>query len=403
MLSLEDLTKPLTTDEVRATIYSILEQIGVNTTNWKPGAIVRTLIAMIAVVFSAFTYWSAAAVRGGFLLLARGDWLTATAKYDYSTERNPATFASGAVRLRNTGAGVYDFEAGDLTLKYTKTVNGQSITYNYTNTDTATVSLASGSVETPSYATIYIQAETIGQDPNIPSGATLVLQPDFDGVSVVVSTAIIGSEEETDQQLIHRSIAQASAISPNGPQEAYDYVCLTTKDGYGEVIAQKVSVVPGSVVRVYVANYSGSISNDGYEILNAAIQTNVVPLGVTAIVSRATNQSFAISYTAYYAKTTLSEATMQAYIAAALEDYFTTIPIGGFPGIGDSGHAIGTHWIYHDALKSVIEGACANVSGTTNPIFHAVVTVAGYGSADVEINANTNAQLGLISPDCVQS
>ena len=112
--SLVDLVLPLTRAQVQSSIYDVLGRLGVNTTTWKPGAVVRAMITGSSVVLSAFSVLQAQIVRSGWLELAEKDWLTLTAWYVFHVERFPATFATGNVTLSNTGGGVYGIDPDDL-------------------------------------------------------------------------------------------------------------------------------------------------------------------------------------------------------------------------------------------------------------------------------------------------
>ncbi len=397
MLTIQQLCKPLTPDQVRTSIYGQLARIGVSTTNWKPGPIVWTIFAVVSVVFSSFTYWSSFAIQGMFLSLSRGDWLTAKAKYDYSTDRNIPSHATGPITLSNSGAGVYDFNPGDLTITCSKLlVDGSTVTFQYHNT--GTIHVSSGS-PTPNSQSITISAELEGSLPSIPPGATVSLQPPYTGLSIAVPTAITGSDEETDQALINRAQLSASAISPNGPTDAYRYVATSTLNTDASVIATKCSVVRGNPVLVYVGGPDGPITDtDALALLNVAIQTKVVPLGVTATLASGAAKNIEVTYTAFVTNTTLTEIEIKTYIQTAVQNYFATFPIGGLPVAEvDGSHLVGTKWMYNDSLKSIIERALSGIPGIINPIYHASVTtvVSGTpnGSNDIQFAGSDLATL----------
>ena len=124
--ALDALTNPYTRDEVQAAIYQMLATQGVNTTSWKPGAVLRTMITTCAAVMAAFTEIQAQNARLGFADLSSGQWLGLKAQYDYGIDPEllDATFATGTVTLRNNGGGVYDVDAFDLIV--TNPTNGAS-------------------------------------------------------------------------------------------------------------------------------------------------------------------------------------------------------------------------------------------------------------------------------------
>src|SRR5690606_22967724 len=114
MTTLEELTTPLTREEIEEAIYSTLAAKGVRTTSWKSGGVARTIITGTSIVLSAFSRLQALIAKGGFLDIAEDEWLTLVARHVYGVERIEGTFASGEVTLTNTGGGVFAGDAGDL-------------------------------------------------------------------------------------------------------------------------------------------------------------------------------------------------------------------------------------------------------------------------------------------------
>ena len=90
-LSLDTLTTPLTVAEIKAAIYDTIASEGVATTGWKPGAVVRTVIAGVAIVLAAMSSLIALVAKSGFLELSEGDWLTIVAEKIYGTTRSDGT------------------------------------------------------------------------------------------------------------------------------------------------------------------------------------------------------------------------------------------------------------------------------------------------------------------------
>ena len=87
---------------------------GTKTTNWKPGAVVRTIVAVLAFVLAAFSVLTSLLAKSGFLELSSGAWLTLVARYVYGVERDTGSFATGFVTLDNAGGGVYSGDPDDL-------------------------------------------------------------------------------------------------------------------------------------------------------------------------------------------------------------------------------------------------------------------------------------------------
>jgi hypothetical protein len=104
--SIDELITPLETEEIKTSVYSALATVGVTTTTWKPGAVVRTIIAIVAVILHALSVLVSNIARSGFLALASGTWLALKARYDYAVEKQEAEFASGTVLVSNASGGV---------------------------------------------------------------------------------------------------------------------------------------------------------------------------------------------------------------------------------------------------------------------------------------------------------
>lgn len=87
-VSIDELVQPVTPDEAKTAIYSGLGTVGTSVTSWKPGSVVRTLIAVIAVMYSAVTYLVARLAKYSFGIdFAEGNWLTEYAWFRFGIGR----------------------------------------------------------------------------------------------------------------------------------------------------------------------------------------------------------------------------------------------------------------------------------------------------------------------------
>lgn len=377
-LSLDDLTTPLTRAQVEASIYDVLGIVGVDTTSWKSGAVVRTMITATSIVLAAFSSLTASVARGGFLELAAGDWLTLVARYVYGVERVEATFAEGTVTLTNAGGGVYALSADDLVVANPTT--GKT----YRNTG----SIALGALAT---VTVPIRATEAGAASTSTPGAITSMVTSLLGVTCTNASAVVGQDAESDPTLRQRCSEKLGSLSPNGPWDAYTYAArgaLTqagipvgvtrvriTKDGFGNV-------------NVYLATASGvvtgSAANPATDLgaVNEAIQQLAAPLAVTANVASATAVTIPVTYQVWIYNTTgMTAAQIQAAIDARLTAFFSAMPIGGHVIGGDPGK------VFQDALRAVI-------SGTRPEIFHVVVSAP---AADTVLSLSEVAVLGTIT------
>jgi len=348
MATLEELTAPLSVAEVKAAIYAAIEALGVKTTSWKPGAIARTIIAGNAIVLSAFSMLQQELAKSGFIELASGDWLVVVAKEVYDVDKNNGTFASGLVTLTNTAGGVFSVGIGDVIALNTTT--GKT----YRNTEAFT--LAASGEETVAFQAVELGADSTASPGDVDDLETVLL-----GVTVSNAAALVGQDAETDAQLRERCLAKTATLSPNGPGDAYRYVAFSamTSDGQPAGVT-RATVTPDGMgnVAVVVADGAGSLTGTVGDLATAlgavdeAIQTQVVPLAVTATVAAATAQAVAVTYEVWVKSTSgLTETQLGDAIDLALTNYFADVPIGGVRKVAGSGY------VFTDAIVSVIGAA----------------------------------------------
>lgn len=380
--TIDELTNPLTSSDVKATIYNGLAAVGVDTTVWKPGAIVRTIVAIFSIMFAAFTVWSAKAVRAGFLLLGNDpNWLRSSAKYDYGTNFFPATFATGFVTIVNSGAGVYSWNPGELLISASLVVRGSPVVKFYTNSDAVSVGASATVTGIP------IIAQEIGADSTAGAGAINTLVPAISGLSVSNPAAVVGRDDEESQALINRALAQASAVSPAGPRDAYRAVLSAAMRADGSQIANRIKVIPGNPVTVIAGTDSGTISSGDLAILDATMQTKVVPIGVPATIAAAVQvvQNATINVDMY--DSTETDAEVIARIQTAVENAVRDLPLGG-----DAPYTAGAGTLYLELFRTAAKSASVN-------IFNVVVTSPGL---DVALAANASVSLGTLTISIVR-
>lgn len=381
--SLESLTTPITVDEATASIYGVLAAVGAKTTTWKKGAVVRTIIAAVALILSSLSELMALIARSGFLELAEGDWLTLVARHVFGVERIDATFAAGFVTLTNTGGGVFNPDAGDIIVK--NTVSGQT----YRNTDAFSLGALG-------ILTIGITAVEAGARGTSAAGYIDSFETPLINVTVTNAAAVVGLDAETDPELRTRCLEKRSSLSPNGPRDAYAYFAKTATRADGtNVGVSRVRVSASSTtgqVTVTVASPTGAVSGDATDpatdlgAVDFAIKRNVVPDGVTETTQTATALIFNITYELWiYATVNLTDAEIGALVEARLETFFTTQPIGG--------NVIGTDpgKVFQDAIRTAI-------GGTRPEIFHVIVSFPG---ADSFVGPTEVPMLGVVTPTAI--
>jgi hypothetical protein len=378
--SLEDLTTPVTRTEVEASIYQVFSVLGVSTTSWKSGAVVRTMIAAVSIVLSAFSELQSKIARAGFLELSKREWLTIVAHYGYGVDRILATFATGQVTLTNGGGGVYSGDPDDLI--FANSATGKT----YRNTEAFTLD-ALGTV------TLDIQASEQGSASSSAPGAIDTMTTPLLGVTCSNALSVLGRDAEEDPSLRARCSETLGALSPFGPWDAYASAVrnATYADGTNLGITRFRNVKDGSGnVYTYLATASGGVTGTVGDlatdlgIADEAIQQLAAPLSVTAHTLSATPVTIAPTYELWMYNTSgRSSSEVQALIATGLGEFMAGQPIGGNV-ISPAGGKV-----FVDAIRAVI-------AGTFPQIFHVALTVP---ASDVTLAITEVPVLG--TPVCI--
>lgn len=321
MMSLDDLTTPLTVDQARLSIYSVLGQLGVDTTTWKPGAVVRTMIASVAILVSALSRLTSEIAKSGFLETATGEWLRILALNVYGVTKIDATFATGPALLANSSGGIYVLSDGELQ------ITNQRTGATYVNVGPLTIPGNSSNIPCTLTATEAGNGSTA-----LVTDVMLVSSP-LPGVSCALTAALVGLDAESDPSLRLRCSEKLGALSPNGPPDAYGFAARGAKRGDGSVIGvTRVRLTNDGFgnVDVYVADASGAIDPADLSFVDTAIQTQAAPLAVTARIHNAIEVPTAVVCTVYaYNNSGLSIVQIQDAVTSVLVDFFASQPIGG--------------------------------------------------------------------------
>jgi phage-related baseplate assembly protein len=382
MTPIDDLTTPLTVDQVRLSIYSVLGQIGVDTTTWKPGGVVRTMIAGTSIMLSALSRLTSSIAKSGFLETAEGDWLKLLAKNVYNVTPIEATFATGPAVLANSSGGIYVLSDGELQISNTRT--GAT----YVNVGPVTIPAVSSGVA------ITLTATEAGSGSTALVTDPMAVTSPLPGVTCGLALALIGLDAELDPALRLRCSEKLGALSPNGPPDAYGFVCRSAVRGDGTPIGvTRVRLTKDGFGRidVYVANAAGGVDALDLPFIDAAVQQQAAPLGVTAFTHSADNITVNIGAHVYcYNNSGFSDAQIQALCTAAVTDFLSTEPIGG--DVVDVSGAI---------YKSAIEAAIGRASPGLKVFRVDLVTPAGdvpLGRSEVGVVGTVGISVHQIPP-----
>lgn len=391
--TLDELTAPLTSEQVKTKIYAAIAARGVDTTAWQVGAPTRTVIAAFAIIVAAFSSLVALLAKSGFAELAAGAWLALKARYDYAEEKRYAAFATGQLRLSNTGGGVFSEDAFDVTF-----VNPET---GRTYRNTGAFSLNPGNV-----ITIPIQATEAGAlGTSAPGAISAVVSPSMAGVVVTNLTAVVGSDDEDDAELRQRCSEKLGSLSPNGPWDAFTYAARNARRADGTFVGVKrVRILKDGFGRVdvYVASDSGAISgtrtNPATDLgaVDVALQHNAASITDTASAVSASNVVVPVTYQAFMYNTSgLTQAQILARISGALAEFFRTQPISGNILSGDPGK------LFTDAIRSAITATLSSdvADAARLPIFHVTLSLP---AADVVLGVGDVPVLGTVTGTVVQ-
>lgn len=379
-MSLQDLITEKTPAEMLERELELAEAEGLATTSWQVGSVIRTILVILAHMFSMFSGIIVAPVRGGFGdLLTSLDWAIVWAKQNFNVDHVSADSARGSITATNASDQQHDLEAGELIVAHATT--GKL----YRNVEDISIP-ANGQLPN-----ILIASDEVGTGANAAPGAiTRIVGPELEGVTITNPGAVLGADDETVVALVDRSRAKLSALSAMGPKDAYNYIAKTPEfSATATPITRaktKASAATGAIT-VYIATADGAPINDDVEIVQEAIDIWAEPWCHEATAVAVSEVTVNITYSAWV-RSGFAEADIETAIANALAVYFASIDIGGdvIPPSTDG-------YVYTSALVVVISTA-----KTDNEDSIGVVRVTiDSPVADVEIEEDEVAVLGTVT------
>lgn len=341
LITIKDLTTPLTRKEVEGSIYQTLETLEVPTTSWKPGGVMRALTTAIALVIAALTVLIAAIARSSFLETAEGAWLTLVAKWVFGVERIRATYATGEVTLTNSAGGYWALEPGDLIFRNPAT-------------DKTYVNAEPVELLPMQPARVKIRAQEVGSESNANPGDITELVTTLNGVSCTNDASVIGFDEEGDEALRVRCREKPASLSPNGPPEAYRYWAKSAvKDGapLGVTRVKVARISDFGEVMVTVARATGGLAPGELAFLKSFLEKTAVPHGVTMYLQNAPAKNIGLTCQVWV-KSSRDDTSIRNAASARIDQLFRVIDIGGETLVDD-----GPGYVFRDAVIEAIRGA----------------------------------------------
>lgn len=360
MITIEELLTSSTEDEILDGFLSSLESMGIPARSWRKGGTARSILVIVAALYAAFTVLMVTIAQAGFLPTAVGGWLTILARYVYGVERITARYATGTVTLTNVGGGVYTYAAGAFIVVNSTT--GKS----YANVSGFTLNAGPTSLD------VDVQALELGSASNSPPTKIDALNTALTGVSVSNAAAVIGQDEENDEDLRGRCRDALGALSPNGPRGAYRYaISVATLAGGAPTNVNRARISPFSStgrVDIVLASASGAVTSDDITAVLDSIETIARPDTDTVSVVSATTIPDTRTLTIWAKKTKgIDAAAIQTAADNALIFFIEHYPIGGRTKIGDT-----QGYLF---VKSIEEAADAAYDGISDADRSALQTV----------------------------
>ncbi len=334
-ISIKDLVKDLSKEELYDDFVEIGDALGLPASLFEEGEPAWGILQIFAErLAELWNTWIARAMRAAFLDFAEGDWLTLKAALDYETDRREDAFAAATLTVRNTGGGFYN-PLGVGTVRI-QNENGKT----FRNVSTGMLAAWVGSGPFPT-CELDFEADEAGPGSNTSIGGivtTPVSAPS--GVEVITNaTPILGTAREVDPLLRARARLQPSTLSPAPPLSAYEYWALSAKrpDGTAVDVTRARAIDDGNgVIRVILAGASGATAGDmdteGSDvfIVWTLLASRVLAIGFDVQAYGATPVTVEFTQTLIVDRgSLLTEAEATAASEAAVNAYFSTLPIGG--------------------------------------------------------------------------
>lgn len=386
MIAFSDLITAQTRTAILNVMLDVIETAGVPARQWRAKGVAASILMAIAAVGAGFSGWIVMGIMAGFLELApfnatNGGWLALLSWNVYGVQWQGPQFAEGDVTLTNTGGGIYFFAAGDFVVRNSVTKK------TYVNTEDINL----GAFEE---ATFSFQAQEQGSASTSGPGEIDASVTSAPNVTFSNAEAVVGSDGQTQVELIAACKAKLALLSPNGAADAYSFLALAdpttipllVKLGLATqtsvAITRALPVADGlGGVNIYLATANGAPVSGDVAIIDARLQAVCRPLGIRVTTLAATPIVIPVSYEGWLKSAGIDQAGAEAAFAIALAQYFASLQIGGYV-------------IPPDALGKVRTNALEGVLFAGTPgVIEAVVA-----GADTTLAANQVAVLGTITP-----
>lgn len=356
MLTLEQLTTPITQDDALETSLEVLSQLGFQATSWQSGSIQLTLLNLFCQTWSSLSTIISNIAAGGFTSLSSGNWLTLLAQYVYGITRLAASPTIGQMLLTSSaGAPVTTFAAGDIIVA--DQPDGSSGANQYTCT-------VGGTIGPSSTLSISFQANVAGVAGNIAPDTTLYLWTPLVGITIT-NPALVptsntwvttpGQDPEADPRLIARCFGAWAKLTYSNTDGAYVAWAL---DALPTLTRTQMLSAPGDgTVTLVGATALGAIDSGDITTIENYIYGVTDGVGrrpindIFTAIGASTVTSPAIALTIYCLSGV--QDTIESTAIAALLTFIGQQPIGGVVLTGTQGRIL---FLGPNSLSSTIDG-----------------------------------------------
>lgn len=330
MLSLAQLTTPLTRNQVTDWALEVLKGFGFQTTGWQNGRIQKSLLRTFSTIFSDGTELVASIAKNSINETAVGAGLTLHSRSRFGNERIAAVRTAGPMVLTSTATIPYTIAVAQL-------VATDALGHQFRNT-------TAGAITAGGTLTLQWEAVLAGAGYNVGNGTVTVLTTPLAGVTITNPDAgdgtwytTVGADEELDRDLRIRNASKFPTLSLEWTENMYIFAAR-------DMGVRKVRIDasnprgPGSV-DVYLAADFAIYSDEemeGFQALFAerTFQTEAVwpptdlPLPSHVYCKQPTTLELDIQGVIYF-DPAFTSAQMQIAVERALNDYLTLLDIGG--------------------------------------------------------------------------
>jgi phage-related baseplate assembly protein len=327
-LSLEQLVGLVTKDQAMQTLIDLLTAQDYAARSWESGSLQRTLLEIFSEMYAEVRVVGALLARAGHNQFSSGDWLTLYSDSQYDNQRLSGRKTQGIVTVVDHGTGPHTIDLSTLL------VSDEVFDFRYRN-------VSSGILPQNGSLQLKVEAETVGAAQNLgnntiavqvqgPPGAT-VSNPALGGGSWITQN---GADDEKDPALRTRNRTKWATLAlAGGPEAVYDYWARKADTSVRRVQVDTRNASATGALTVYVAGDDGALPAAVVAAVGDYIRgsdgVGRRPIGANLTVLSATEREVAFTAAVYLQPALANDEVTQDAVAAAVETFFESVPIGG--------------------------------------------------------------------------